>query len=103
MPVDRPTIALAGVRAARGELCRAAGLLHQAIRAAAGEGIAAERVARAAGTSVDEVQRIARAAHERRGGSAVLRSDRGGSAVLRSDGDGSAVLRSDRDGRGDAS
>jgi hypothetical protein len=103
MPVDRPTIALAGVRAARGELCRAAGLLHQAIRAAAGEGVAVERLARAAGASVDEVQRIARAADERRDGSAVLPSDGDGSAVLPSDGDDSAVLPSDRDGRGGAS
>jgi len=78
MPVDRPTIALAGVRAARGELCRAAGLLHQAIRAAAGEGVSVQRLARAAGTSVDEVQRIARVADGHRDGSAVQRPGRDG-------------------------
>lgn len=77
MPVDSPTIALAGVRAARGELCRAAGLLRHAIRAAAGQGVSVQRLARAAGTSVDEVRRIARDADERRDGSAVLGSDRG--------------------------
>jgi len=77
LPVDRPTIALAGVRAARGELCRAAGLLRHAIRAAAGEGVSVQRLARAAGTSVDQVRRIAGVLDERRDASAVLRSDRG--------------------------
>lgn len=60
MSADRFTIALAGVRAARGELCRAAGLLDHAIRVAAGQGVPIERLAEAAGSSIDQVQRIAR-------------------------------------------
>jgi len=83
MSADRPTIALAGVRAARGEVCRAAGLLRQAIHVAAGEGVSVERLAQAAGTSIDQVQLIARRGDEDR--------------------DGSALARSDRDGRGDPS
>jgi hypothetical protein len=59
VPADRGTIALAGVRAARHELYRASGLLHRAIRLAAKQDVSAEQVARAAGTSVDRVRRIA--------------------------------------------
>lgn len=59
MPADRVTIALAGVRAARYELHRASGLLRRAIRVAATHDASAEQVARAAGTSVDQVRRIA--------------------------------------------
>lgn len=56
---DRGTIALAGVRAARGELCRAAGLLRRAIRLAAAQDVSAEQLARAAGSSIEQVRRIA--------------------------------------------
>jgi hypothetical protein len=75
---DAPTIALAGVRAARGEVCRAAGLLRQAIHAAAGAGVPVERLAQAAGTSVDAIQRIARGPCESRDGNAGPRADRDG-------------------------
>lgn len=59
MPADRRTIALASVRAARHELYRARGLLRRAIRVAASEDVSPEQLAKAAGTSVDQVQRIA--------------------------------------------
>jgi hypothetical protein len=59
VPVNRGTIALAGVRAARQELCRASGLLRRAIALAATQDVSPEALARAAGTSVDRVRRIA--------------------------------------------
>jgi len=58
MEIDRRSIALAGVRAARTELCRADGLLRRAISVAARQGVAPEHLAGAAGTSVATVKHI---------------------------------------------
>jgi len=59
VPVDRGPVALAGVRAARYEVCRANRLLRRAIALAATQDVAPEALARAAGTSVERVRRIA--------------------------------------------
>jgi hypothetical protein len=68
-PIDRGTVALAGVRAARHELCRASGLLRRAIALAAAQDVSPEALAQAAGTSVDRVRGIAAEAGGRdRGG-----------------------------------
>lgn len=56
--IDRLSIALAGVRAARAETYRADGLLRRAIRVAARQGVAPEHLAGAAGTSVATVKHI---------------------------------------------
>ncbi len=61
MPADVRTIVLSGVRAARNERCRADGLLLRAIEVAATHGIEAEVLAGAAGTSVEEIDRIVQA------------------------------------------
>lgn len=61
MPVDVRAIVLSGVRAARNERCRADGLLLRAIQVAATHGIEAEELAGAAGTSVEEIDRIVQA------------------------------------------
>lgn len=60
MPADVRTIVLSGVRAARNERCRADRLLLRAIEVAATHGIAAEELASAAGTSIEQIDRIVR-------------------------------------------
>lgn len=77
MILDRGTIALAGVRAARGELCRAAGLLRRAIRLAATQDVSTEHLARAAGTSVQQIQRIAAEPDDPHAGARADRDRRG--------------------------
>jgi len=76
VPVNHRTIALAGVRAARAELCRAAGLLRRAIALAATQDVSAEHVASAAGISVEHVQRIATERDARAGSHGGTRADR---------------------------
>jgi hypothetical protein len=77
-PVDRGTIALAGVRAARGELCRAAGLLRRAIHLAATQDVSAEQLASAAGTSVEQIRRVATDPDDPAGASVDTRAARDG-------------------------
>lgn len=78
VPVDRGTVALAGVRAAHQEFCRASGLLRRAIALAATQDVSPEALARAAGTSVDRVRLIAAAPDADAGRSAGAGADRGG-------------------------
>jgi len=80
LPADRGTIALAGVRAARHELCRAGGLLRRAIALAAAQDVPAEQLARAAGTSVEQVRRVATELDDVAGRNAGTRADERGAA-----------------------
>jgi len=78
VPADRGTIALAGVRAARHELCRASGLLRRAIALAATQDVSPEALAWAAGTSVERVRRIVAEPDEDDGRDAGAGAGRGG-------------------------
>lgn len=75
VPPDRATIALAGVRAARHELRRASGLLRRAIALAATQDVSAEQLAKAAGTSVERVRRVATDLDDAAGRTAAARAD----------------------------